>query len=241
MSGRAVASTLKIQERFVSLQGEGLLVGTPSSFVRVSGCNLRCTWCDSPATSWAPEGKRHSVDELVSHCADGPRHVVLTGGEPMLVPAIAELARRLRARGHHVTIETAGTVWLEGLECDLMSISPKLGHSTPVGRAPALAARHDALRWQPDVVQRLIDAHAWQLKPVLRTQSLADDLAEFDDMLAQLRLPSGTEARIVLMPEGTRAEVLRSAYEALVPVCLERGFTLGQRLHIELFGHTPGT
>lgn len=225
----------------MSLQGEGLLVGTPSSFVRVSGCNLRCAWCDSPATSWTPEGERQTLDELVEFCADGPRHVVLTGGEPMLLPGIAELARRLRSRGHHVTIETAGTTWLEGLECDLMSISPKLAHSTPRERAPVLADRHEDLRWQPAIVQRLIDAYPWQLKPVLRTSSLDEDLAEFDRMLAELHLPADALARTVLMPEGTDAAQLRESYARLVPVCLERGYTLGQRLHIQLFGHTPGT
>lgn len=234
-------TALKIQERFVSLQGEGLLVGTPSSFVRVSGCNLRCTWCDSPATSWAPEGARQTIDDLVAFCAEGPRHVVLTGGEPMLLPGVAELARRLRLRGHHVTIETAGTVWLDGLECDLMSISPKLAHSTPRERAPSLADRHEALRWQPAIVRRLIEAFPWQLKPVVRSTSLEADLAEFDRMIDDLSLPDDARARIVLMPEGTDPAALRGAYEQLVPVCLARGFTLGQRLHIQLFGHTPGT
>src|SRR5687768_9998796 len=81
-----LSDRLPIAERFVSLQGEGGLVGVPSSFVRVFGCNLRCTWCDSPATSWAPAGTQVPLDELVAFCARGPRHVVLTGGEPLLFP-----------------------------------------------------------------------------------------------------------------------------------------------------------
>jgi len=122
---------LRIQERFVSVQGEGALVGVPSSFVRVSGCNLRCVWCDTPRTSWAPEGEPAPIPELLDWCAQGPRHVVVTGGEPLLFDATADLCRGLRARGHHVTIETAGTVLGEGIEADLLSISPKLAHSTP--------------------------------------------------------------------------------------------------------------
>ena len=128
----ALASpTLRIVERFVSVQGEGLLAGVPSSFVRVSGCNLRCEWCDSATSSWSPTGERIAVDELVAWCGEGPRHVVLTGGEPLVFREAVELASRLGASGHHVTIETAGTVWQEDLHVDLVSISPKLAHSTP--------------------------------------------------------------------------------------------------------------
>ena len=114
---------LRIQERFVSVQGEGALVGVPSSIVRISGCNLRCGWCDTPRTSWAPEGEREQVAALLDWCDRGPRHVVVTGGEPLLFSATASLCRGLRARGRHVTVETAGTVWCEGLEVDRISIS----------------------------------------------------------------------------------------------------------------------
>jgi 7-carboxy-7-deazaguanine synthase len=119
-----VTDVLPIQETFVSIQGEGLLVGTESSFVRVSGCNLRCTWCDSPRTSWQPERTRVPVEDLLAFCARGPRHVVVTGGEPLLFAAVAGLSRALRAAGRHVTVETAGTVWLDELSCDLLSLSP---------------------------------------------------------------------------------------------------------------------
>lgn len=232
---------LRIQERFVSLQGEGRRVGVPSSFVRVSGCNLRCAWCDTPRTSWAPEGEPLELDELVAWCAEGPRDVVLTGGEPLLFAEIAALSRHLRAAGHHVTIETAGTVWLEGLECDLLSVSPKLAHSTPWARDPAQAQRHERLRLQPEALARLLAAHPWQLKFVVRAGALAEDLEEVESLLRALAIARADRCRVLLMPECTDSAGLRAAYAALLPACIERGFRLGERLHIHIFGHVPGT
>ncbi len=232
---------LRVHERFVSLQGEGSLVGVPSSFVRVSGCNLRCAWCDSPNTSWAPSGGPMSLDELVAFCAAGPRHVVLTGGEPLLFPALADLSRRLRAAGHHITVETAGTVWQDDLACDLLSVSPKLAHSTPWQRAPAQAERHERLRLQPEVLRRLLAAFPWQLKFVVRAAAAAEDLAEIDALLAALAVPRTERHRVLLMPECVDPAGLTADYRRLVGECIERGFRLGERLHIALFGHTPGT
>jgi 7-carboxy-7-deazaguanine synthase len=237
-------SALKIQEKFVSLQGEGSLVGVPSSFVRVSGCNLRCSWCDSPKTSWEPEGRMVPVEELVRFAAAGPRHVVLTGGEPMLFPAMATLSRELRRTGHHVTVETAGTVLLEGLECDLLSVSPKLSHSTPWTRAPALAQRHERERLDRDVLRQLLSSFEWQMKPVVRASTAAtlqQDLAEVEALLGEIGVANRDRARVHLMPETIDPDALRDAYRTLVPICLDRGFSLGQRLHLVLFGHTPGT
>jgi len=103
---------MRVAEIFHSIQGEGKLVGVPSVFVRASGCNLRCKWCDTPYASWEPEGDEQTVDEIVDairlyNC----RHVVLTGGEPMIMSEITELSYRLHASDFHVTIETAGTVF----------------------------------------------------------------------------------------------------------------------------------
>ena len=241
---------LRIQERFVSVQGEGVLVGVPSSFVRVSGCNLRCTWCDTPLTSWAPEGEQIAVEDLVRWCGEGPRHVVLTGGEPMLFSASAELTRRLRAAGHHLTIETAGSVWCDGLEADLISISPKLAHSTPWERAAELgkhklATMHEAARLDVAVLRRLLSSFPWQLKFVVRTatpERVAEDLAQIEALLEQLEVrdPASRE-RVLLMPEGTDDATLRAGYLALLDTCRTHGFRVGLRLHIHLFGHTPGT
>src|SRR3954467_9889129 len=120
---------LKIAELFYSIQGEGGLVGVPSVFIRTSGCNLRCSWCDTPYTSWQPEGTDLELDQILDEVAAHPaRHVVVTGGEPMIAPDIIPLTARLRERGMHITIETAGTVFMP-VSCDLMSISPKLANS----------------------------------------------------------------------------------------------------------------
>ncbi|MFG0252257.1 MAG: radical SAM protein, partial [Phycisphaerales bacterium JB038] len=81
MSTGADTTNLPIAETFASIQGEGKLTGVPSWFIRVAGCNLRCTWCDTPYTSWSPQGASRSVDELVEEALNsGLKHAVLTGG-----------------------------------------------------------------------------------------------------------------------------------------------------------------
>src|SRR5688572_24617647 len=108
---------MKVSELFYSIQGEGKLVGVPSVFVRASGCNLRCTWCDTPYASWDPEGEEVAVDEIVRRIAalgEGGatgKHVVVTGGEPMIMQDVVALCDALKERGHHITIETAATVY----------------------------------------------------------------------------------------------------------------------------------
>src|SRR5688572_24789675 len=151
------AQTMLISEIFCSLQGEGLLAGVPSVFVRTSGCNLRCTWCDTPYASWKPEGQDVGYGPILANVR---RHwsgyVVVTGGEPMIEPDIVELTQKLRTIDHHITIETAGTVFAP-VECDLMSISPKLSNSTPhEEEGGRWAAQHDRTRYQPEVLKQLM-------------------------------------------------------------------------------------
>src|SRR5579862_5722629 len=150
---------VRIAEIFYSIQGEGALIGVPSVFVRTSGCNLRCAWCDTPYTSWAPEGEERSVDSIVEEVNRyGASHVVITGGEPMIAPEIDELTHRL---AKHITIETAGTVDTH-IRCDLLSISPKLANSTPHDRdGGRWAQQHDRLRYQPEILKRLIQLYSY--------------------------------------------------------------------------------
>src|SRR5579875_3241805 len=97
---------VKISEIFYSIQGEGVLAGVPSVFVRTSGCNLRCTWCDTPYTSWNPEGKDQSLEQISETVYGfGAKHVVVTGGEPMIAPEIVQLTNHLKDAGLHITIE----------------------------------------------------------------------------------------------------------------------------------------
>src|SRR5262245_26060823 len=99
---------MRISEIFYSVQGEGILAGVPSAFVRTTGCPLRCSWCDTPYTSWQPNGETMSVDEVLARLAEYPtRHAVVTGGEPVVAAGIDELCARLHAGGYHVTLETA--------------------------------------------------------------------------------------------------------------------------------------
>ena len=222
---------MRIAEIFYSLQGEGSLVGVPSVFVRTSGCNLRCAWCDTPYTSWKPEGEELPLDAIMSAVAEYPaRHAVVTGGEPMIAPGIVELTERLRARGLHITIETAGTVFAP-VACDLMSISPKLANSTPEG---SWATQHDRLRFQPDILRQLMSAHDYQLKFVVAQPG---DLREIQQMLDRLGADRG---KVILMPEGVDVSVLRERGLWLAEVAKREGFRFSPRLHVDLWGNRRG-
>ncbi len=220
---------MKIAEIFYSVQGEGGLAGVPSVFIRTSGCNLRCVWCDTPYTSWRPEGREHGIEEILEQAAAyGARHVVVTGGEPMIAPGVVELTEGLRRLGLHITIETAGTVFAPAA-CDLMSISPKLSNSTPVGDQH-WAGRHERRRIQIEVLQRLMDRYDYQLKFVVTRPA---DLEEIRPLVARL---GADPCKVFLMPEGRDAAVLRERGVWIVEVCKREGFRFSPRLHIDLYG-----
>jgi 7-carboxy-7-deazaguanine synthase len=223
---------LKIAELFYSLQGEGSLVGVPSVFIRTSGCNLRCAWCDTPYTSWHPEGTELSLDQILAEVQAHPAtHVVVTGGEPMIAPEIVPLTESLRRLGLHITIETAGTVF-QPVTCDLMSISPKLSNSTPAD--PRWAAQHDRLRFHREVLAQLLARYTYQLKFVIQA---AGDL---DEVRALLRDLDADRGGVILMPEGIDREALRQRGVWLAEICKAEGFRFSPRLHVDLYGIRRG-
>jgi 7-carboxy-7-deazaguanine synthase len=229
---------VKLSELFYSIQGEGKLVGVPSVFVRASGCNLRCTWCDTPYASWEPEGKDVSIAEIVEHVAGfNARHAVLTGGEPMIMPEIVELCDALKTRGMHITMETAATVYKEA-RIDLASLSPKLSNSTPTEREGGRFARaHEQLRVNVPVIQRFIDASPeYQLKFVVSDEG---DLAEIRTILQGLKGVRGED--VLLMPEGTDVRTLEDRAGWVSEVCKREGFRYCPRLHVALYGNRRGT
>lgn len=229
-----------ISEIFYSLQGEGELTGVPSVFVRTSGCNLRCAWCDTPYASWTPEGTQRTVGELVETVRSYPaaRHVVLTGGEPMIAPGLRELAGELKALGYHLTIETAATVAPEGVACDLASLSPKLLNSAPDAvKHPTWRKRHEATRWQPGVVRSWLEHYNVQFKFVVASPADVDELESMVRSLGREIPPH----KILLMPEATTLEGMRQRSTWLGEVCKQRGYRYAHRLHIELYGNKRGT
>lgn len=227
---------LRIAEIFASVQGEGIWAGLPSTFVRVSGCNLRCVWCDTPYASWEPEGPTMSLPEIEGEVArHGLAHVVITGGEPMLFEPIVELTRRIKTAGHTITIETAGTVARE-VACDLLSISPKLANSTP--DEPGWRERHERTRADLAPLRTLLDTYHCQLKFVV-DPGRPEDIAEIEALLA--RLPAIPPERVLLMPEGIDAEAMFESLRRLIPIAAPRGWRLCPRLHLALFGHRRGT
>ena len=112
---------MRICEIFHSIQGEGLMMGVPTTFVRTVGCNLRCEWCD---TQYSMDGgEEMSLDSIMERIGD-VKHVCVTGGEPMLQPEMPELLRRLVFAGKQVVLETNGSVDLSDVPSDpLMLIS----------------------------------------------------------------------------------------------------------------------
>jgi len=226
---------MQVSEIFYSLQGEGTLAGTPSVFVRLAGCPLRCRWCDTKYAWDFGAGENLEPAQIAEKVATWScRHVVLTGGEPLVGPdlsarpGLVDLTRRLRDRGRHVTIETAGLLFAGDLACDLLSISPKLSNSMPA--QPEIAEVHERLRFDPDAARRLIETFPYQLKFVVESQ------ADLDEIERTLQILSGIDrSRVMLMPQAATTEQLLAKSPMVAALCRDTGFSFGQRMQILLW------
>jgi 7-carboxy-7-deazaguanine synthase len=206
--------------------------------VRVSGCNLRCVWCDTPYASWNPEGENETVAAIVERVSAFPtRHVVITGGEPMIMQDMGELCEALKSRDYHVTIETAGTIF-SPVKLDLASVSPKLSNSTPRLREGGRFARmHEEHRLNVKVIQQFIDSSpSFQLKFVVCEPG---DMGEIEGLLRQLK--GWSPGDVLLMPEGIDQETLNSRARWIGEICKEKGYRFCPRLHVLLYGNRRGT
>ena len=233
----AARGTLRVSETFTSRQGEGLLTGIESFFVRTSGCNLRCWFCDTPYASWHPQGESLSIADLLQRITSSNlRHVVLTGGEPLLPKQIVPLCHELRQLGRHVTIETAGTVDRE-LECDLMSISPKFASSSPdAAQHPKWSGLHQSRRMPIGIMRRLIErSPSFQLKFVVDSPN---DYGELHRVVEQLRV---SPADVWIMPQGSTIEAIDAAASWLKAWCQTNGFQYCDRMQIRWYGNRRGT
>ncbi|WP_336358454.1 7-carboxy-7-deazaguanine synthase QueE [Haloarcula sp. CGMCC 1.6347] len=242
----AETGDLPINELFQSLQGEGRLAGVPSVFVRTSGCNLRCWFCDSYHTSWEPTHDWFTVDDVLAAIEEyDADHVVLTGGEPLIHDSSADLLERLADRGYHTTVETNGTV-VPDAPIDLASVSPKLASSTPTAdRDPdgdgEWADRHEERRLDVPTLAELVETYDTQLKFVVTGR---EDMAEIECLVERLR--DATSARVcdddvLLMPEGQTRDQLEATRETVADLALEYGYRYTPRLHVDLWNDEPGT
>jgi len=228
---------MRIAEIFYSVQGEGRLLGVPSVFIRTSGCNLRCVWCDTPYTSWKPEGKDLGLSEILKKTKRHPtRYAVITGGEPFLAHGIEELTLLLRRDRFHITIETAATIF-KPVECDLLSMSPKLSNSTPWQRDQGKFAQlHENHRLNLPVIQEFMDHYDYQLKFVAEEKR---DFSEIEQILGKLK--NVDRNRVLVMAQGRTKTELRHRAVWIVDLCKKYGFRYTPRLQIELYGNQRGT
>ncbi|MFA9515686.1 7-carboxy-7-deazaguanine synthase QueE [Halopenitus sp. H-Gu1] len=238
---------LPINEVFYSIQGEGALAGVPSVFVRTSGCNLRCWFCDSYHTSWEPTGAWLDIESIVDDVRSYEQadHVVFTGGEPLIHAQSVALLDELADYGYHTTVETNGTIYRDAA-IDLASISPKLASSTPTPeRDPngdgGWADKHADRRLDMDALTALVDAYDSQLKFVVTDET---DLPEITDLVERVRESTVTDVPnddVLLMPEGMTREQLAGTRSDVAELAMEHGYRYTPRLHVALWNDAPGT
>jgi 7-carboxy-7-deazaguanine synthase len=222
---------MKVSEIFYSLQGEGFLAGVPSVFVRLAGCPLRCRWCDTKYAWDSEAGNDYSIEKILQTVQQTPsKFIVITGGEPMINSDLPQLVRKLKATGMHITIETAGIVFIQDMPCDLMSISPKLSNSTPT--EPKLAEVHEKSRLDTAAIRQLADSYIYQLKFVVESQN---DLEEINQILE--KIGNVEPEKVMLMPQARTRDELLAKSPMVAEMCKQSGFTFCQRLQILLWNN----
>ncbi len=266
-----------------TLQGEGKLAGIPVLFIRTSGCNLRCTWqdsegkidiCDTPYSShnveefeeWAVEDIRKVVEMNLGNI----RHLVISGGEPTIQPAIVNLAEELKKLPDvHLTLETNGIHFIPGLEnyIDLFSISPKLKSSEPdmeknkVLNKPIeekFIRSHARLRRNPGSIQQYINScmnlgsyYGDDPSSMPERRSNKDFQLKFvvgreeDEVEIKndflLRLNFINKTDILVMPVGSNKMVLERNQALAAKMAIRNGWRYSPRIQIDLFGDKAGT
>ena len=230
-------------EIFASLQGEGPSAGMPVAFVRLSRCNLACSWCDTAYTWRFDETHNHRDGVVFDRKANqvaldpkdaaeqilalGQKRLVITGGEPMLqAGALADMLEYLPDIS--AEIETNGTAKPPArldVRVDQFNVSPKLAHSGNAADLALIPERLDAFAADPRAFFKFVIAEP-------------GDVAEVLELQRRYRFKPG---HVFLMPEGTDSATLRSREEWLSQLCLEHSFRMSDRLHIHLYGDTRGT
>jgi len=226
---------MKINEIFYSLQGEGFLAGTPCVFIRLSGCPLRCRWCDTKFARSMDSGTECSIEEIVEEVEKWQcRSVVISGGEPMVNPGLLQLVTRLKINNKHITIETAGIAFVPDLPCDLMSISPKLSNSIPP--QPRLAEIHKKLMLNIPALRQLMENYEYQLKFVVDS---VNDLPEVRQTIEKIGIVD--TKKVLLMLQAATKEKYLLKLPMAEQMCKQAGFAFSPRLQVLIWNNKRGT
>jgi 7-carboxy-7-deazaguanine synthase len=217
---------MQVAEVFYSIQGEGVTAGLPAVFVRLQGCTVGCSWCDTKY-SWDPEaGSAVELDALVEEVSAYPcRRAVVTGGEPLESPSFALLLKALGVQGFTIEVETSGTV----------PPPPSVARSVQWNVSLKLAGSDvdEARRLKPDAIRAFLARDAWW-KFVVTSDA---DVAEVLQLAERFALP---RARILLQPEAVHREDLLERSRWVVETCKLHGFAFSPRLHVLLWGAKRG-
>jgi len=220
------AATGRIAEVFYSIQGEGVTAGLPAVFVRLQGCSLGCTWCDTKY-SWDPEaGSDVDLDALVEDASAYPcRRAVVTGGEPLESPVFVPLLRGLGGRGFSIEVETSG----------ILPTPPSVDRAIQWNVSVKLASSgvDESRRINPEAVRSFLARDAWW-KFVVTGDA---DVGEVLRLAERFALPG---SRILLQPEAVRREDLLERSPWVVDACKRHGFGFSPRLHVLLWGARRG-
>lgn len=231
--------SLLVSEIFDSIQGEGPWNGVPSTFLRLSGCPLRCVWCDTPYASHRPEGEQYTLEALGEKLAQNYlRHVVLTGGEPFMFPEFPELIELLRSGGHVVTVETSGVIYRES-SADLIVLSPKLQNSDPTpqeGFSDQEVERHGRLRNDCSSLSHFANcSNEKALKFVVENDVDLEEVRAIRDLF-----PKIPNEMVFLMPQARRSDALAELSKQVARWCSATGWRLGTRLQVQLWDDQRG-
>ncbi|PAF50563.1 7-carboxy-7-deazaguanine synthase QueE [Helicobacter sp. 13S00477-4] len=248
---------LPVSEIFYSFQGEGEFIGTPSVFLRLGGCNLKCIGfgiknsyegntilgCDSIyaanghfSKEWKSYDSSQILIDKIQNFSSNKFDIVITGGEPSLHfknPVLLKTIEYFLQKGHRISIESNGSidfVFNDILKELHFTLSIKLSNS----------GESYSKRIKTKVIQNIIDnAKSVVFKFVLNAQMCENGTAlkEIEELLKTLKLKSN---KIYLMPQGISRKELDENIKKIYPICLQKGFCLSDRLHIRIWGNKRG-
>jgi len=232
------SDVIKISEMFAdTLQGEGIHIGYPATFIRVQNCSLNCKWCDSTEV-WR-KGNPYTIDEIINLMEDynvinklkAGQHLVLTGGSPLSYQKqFVKLINRIKldySFKPYIEVENECTIMPIKEFSDIVDCwnnSPKLFNS----------GMKKELRYKPEVIKYLLTQNSWW-KFVVREEDEWDEIVR--DYIKPNNIPYD---KVLLMPEGQTREELQQHYEAVIDMATKYNIKVTDRLHITIFNKKTG-